>query len=666
MSAGERKFRVTLWSLGANGWRGDQKAVVFDAKSIGVEEFANDTGSAFWTLNNDHSQIAEFVPLQRHYEISRWSDDRSRWEFVGAGMLNDYTATEFETTFSGLDYKAILNQMYTPLSGMTTGNANVLATQAGTGFESLNTVLELPIATATTALRYLNTTAIEITGPTIDTYANDVMQITFDEYTSRGGGYDDYFPPGGLYENVMFRGSPDEYRTYWITPEMRLSWSAIWNGGTASTGFDPAQTQWRIYVFPPTLEDQGAPPLASTGIVGEFQYAFQTSTLMPAGTNMGSYDFRLFPEELQLAIRQLPDSAGITPDGLQDIEATFAVEPSGSGPSSFYFLGQAVPLRSGISYGFQIYGAVRRTATAANIWYRSASGTVMTSTDTSNPQYDLPARFTMGQGNENASVKISRVFENAVRETDPDYSRLRYATLSISGTTATTHLTYSVGEPVLDHIAKVCDLEMGAKTTGDKVVFGIDKPTNGATYSGNFKLNLSVASSPSTALALKYPDNIVQFSFTPGFSRVRNDVTVIPSTAYLSGSTAQNVNGTMLIGGAAVDQSSITAYGKIPLITTASGLVDEDAANREASRLINTYKAANAKQVSIRVVLDGVDLWNGWDVGDSVSVTIKRGLTDVNEPFVISGVRWFGESNGQERVELELVQGTAFSAAKGV
>jgi len=660
MSAGERKFRVTLWSLGANGWRGDQKAVVFDAKSIGVEEFANDTGSAFWTLSNDHPQIAEFVPLQRHYEISRWSDDRSRWEFVGAGMLNDYTATEFETTFSGLDYKAILNQMYTPLSGMTTGDANQLSSTAGTGFASLNTVLELPIATATTALRYLNTDAIEITGPIIETYANDIRQITYDEYVARGG--DPYDPPGGLHENVMFRGSPDEYATWWITPELRLSWSAIWNGGTASTGFDPAQTQWRIYAFPPTSEDQGSPPLASTGIVGEFQYAFQTSTLMPNGTNMGSYEFRVFPEELQAAINKLPDAAGIL--SFQEIDATASIEPDGNTYS--YFLGQSAPLRSGISYGFQIYGAVRRTATGANIWYRSASGTVMTSTDTSSPQYDLPARFTMGQGNENASVKISRVFENAVRETDPDYSRLRYATLSISGTTATTHVTYSVGEPVLDHIAKVCDLEMGAKTTGDKVVFGIDKPTNGATYSGNFKLNLSVASSPSTALALKYPDNIVQFSFTPGFSRVRNDVTVIPATAYLSGSTAQNVNGTMLIGGAAVDQSSITAYGKIPLITAASGLVDEDAANREASRLINTYKAANAKQVSIRVVLDGVDLWNGWDVGDSVSVTIKRGLTDVNEPFVISGVRWFGESNGQERVELELVQGTAFSAARGV
>jgi len=666
MSAGERKFRVTLWSLGANGWRGDQKAVVFDAKSIGVEEFANDTGSAFWTLNNDHPQIAEFVPLERHYEISRWSDERSRWEFVGAGMLNDYTATEFETTFSGLDYKAILNQMYTPLSGMTTANAGPLHSYIGTGFSPINTVFELPIATATTALRYLNTTAIELIGPTIETFANDIRQITFEEFEARGGIYDDPEFGGGLLENVMFRGLGDEYRTYWTTPEMRLTWSAIWNGGTASTGFDPAQTQFRIYAFPPTDENQGSPPLANTGIVGEFQYAFQTSTLMPAGTSMGSYSFRLFPEELQLAIRQLPDSAGITPDGVQDIEATFDIVPSGTQPYFSNFLGNACPIRVGISYGFQIYAAVRRTTAAANIWYRSSSGTIMTSAETSSSQYDLPARFTMGQGNEDASVKISRVFENAVRETDRDYSRLRYATLSISGTTATTHLTYSVGEPALDHIAKVCDLEMGAKTTGDKVVFGIDKPTNGATYNGNFKLNLSVSSSPSTALALKYPDNVVQFSFTPGFSRVRNDVTVIPSTAYLSGSTAQNVNGTMLIGGAAVDQSSITAYGKIPLITAASGLVDEDAANREASRLINTYKAANAKQVSIRVVLDGVDLWNGWDVGDSVSVTIRRGLTDVNEPFVISGVRWFGESNGQERVELELVQGTAFSAAKGV
>jgi hypothetical protein len=58
-------------------------------------------------------------------------------------------------------------------------------------------------------------------------------------------------------------------------------------------------------------------------------------------------------------------------------------------------------------------------------------------------------------------------------------------------------------------------------------------------------------------------------------------------------------------------------------------------------------------------------MWNGWDVGDSVRVTIKRGLVDVDEPFVISAVSWFGETDGHERIELELVQGTAFGAQFG-
>jgi hypothetical protein len=78
--------------------------------------------------------------------------------------------------------------------------------------------------------------------------------------------------------------------------------------------------------------------------------------------------------------------------------------------------------------------------------------------------------------------------------------------------------------------------------------------------------------------------------------------------------------------------------------------------------LLNSYKPENAKQVDLAVVVDGVDLWNGWDVGDSIRVTIKRGLVDIDEPFVISGVRWFGESDGHERVELDLVQGSAFGA----
>jgi hypothetical protein len=162
---------------------------------------------------------------------------------------------------------------------------------------------------------------------------------------------------------------------------------------------------------------------------------------------------------------------------------------------------------------------------------------------------------------------------------------------------------------------------------------------------------------------LRYPENIRSFTFTPGFSRVRNDITIIPTDRYLSGSTAQGSQGAQIIGATASDSASLALYGRIPLVFAQGGFVNADAAQNQANRLLNSYKPENSKQVGLSVVVDGIDLWNGWDVGDSVRVTIKRGLVDINEPFVIAGVRWFGESDGHEKVELDLVQGSAFAAA---
>jgi hypothetical protein len=98
------------------------------------------------------------------------------------------------------------------------------------------------------------------------------------------------------------------------------------------------------------------------------------------------------------------------------------------------------------------------------------------------------------------------------------------------------------------------------------------------------------------------------------------------------------------------------------MVAAQGGFINAEAAQNQANRLLNSYKPANSKQVGLSIVVDGVDLWNGWDVGESVRVTIKRGLVDIDEAFVISGVRWFGESAGHEKVELELVQGSAFGA----
>ena len=118
-----------------------------------------------------------------------------------------------------------------------------------------------------------------------------------------------------------------------------------------------------------------------------------------------------------------------------------------------------------------------------------------------------------------------------------------------------------------------------------------------------------------------------------------------------------------VVAAAASDSVGISSYGRIEMVTSSSGFADGTQANKEAQRLINNLKASNSKQVSLSVVVDGLEIWNGWDVGDSVRVTIKHGAVNIEEPFVISGCRWYGSNDGSERIELDLVQGSQFATS---
>lgn len=619
-----KKFRITLFEIDTStGWRGAQKAVVFDASKIGVAENANDVGSAYWTLTNDHAQISKFTPLNTHYEISRWSEIRSRWEFLAAGILNDYNSTEYETTFEGIDYKAVLNQYYTPLNAMSVADASALNTRLSTEFVYAPEKIFTGEASSSTASTvFLNSDFISV-GP---------LRITSFDGNNTTTGSGNAF--SGVYIN-----EPDGDTTYWKTPIVLIDYSLQWNNATIS-GFD-TKFYLRLYASPPAPKDSGEPGLGNSGLIGEWT--------IDAGTLSNGKVYttdNASPETIALATKELADvvtAAGYYFSGWANVQE-----------ESTMISNVANPLRTGVTYSFQLYAAIKRTSTG--LWYRSKVGSISGATDTT-----TLSQVTVGQSTKDANSIVTNVFNNT--RTSQTFNRLRYSSLSVSGSTSTTHTTFTAGEPVLDHIAAVCDLEMGAKTNGDKVVFGINKPTGGASYDGTFKLNLSVSSAASTAMLLRYPENIRAFSFTPGFSRVRNDITVIPTTSFLSGTGGQNTEGTSLIGSSSIDATSVSTNGRLPLVAPKGGLMNAQAAQNEANRLLNSYKVANSKQLSIRAVVDGVDMWNGWDVGDSIRVSIRRGLVDVDEPFVIAGVRWYGETDGHEQVELDLVQGSAFAAA---
>ena len=614
------QFRIILWNVSSTGWRGEQKAVVFDAKDIGVEEHANDVGSGFWTLASDHPQIAEFVPLERHYEISRWSQDRYRWEFCGAGMINDYVASDTEVVYTGLDYKALLNQIYTPLPGVTLDSISPLNPNITIGDTIFNH------SDGTTALDNINSTTYTASGTALYDIVNegDISTFSISAVSTTS-------------KSVV--AAP--YTATVTAPYIKLTYSIAYTGATAGTFESTPQFRFRLEASPPAPSiTASTPPLSTAGFIGEFSaYADgSTGSSRFVATNR---EIHLFPYSSKLALETSLISQGATTAAI-----AVALSDSPSGPTS---PNVAYSLRNGISYYFKIYAGIYQSGTTSGgqTWKVFANGRASA------------AAANLGQSTDKTIYSlVESVFNNAVA--GKTSQRLRYASLAIDGSDGTTvHTAFSYGQPVLEYIADICDLEMGARTNGDKVVIRIVKPSANANYNGNFKLSVPVSSASLAFGALRYPENIKSYEYTPGTSRVKNDITILDVAATISGS---NTN-TPIPAAEALDAAGIASYGRIEMVTSSSGFADGTQASKEAQRLLTNLKVANSKQVSMSVMVDGLEIWNGWDVGDSVRVTIKHGAVNIDEPFVISGARWYGSSDGSERIELDLVQGSQFATS---
>lgn len=682
----QHQFRITLWAINTTagttgGFRGDQKAVVYDAKNIGLEEFANDSGSAYWTLPNDHPQLAEFVPLERHYEISRWSTLRSRWEFAGAGVIDDYTATETETVFSGIDYKSVLNQSFTPLTNLTfetttpfnpdykatdfdtifnyadTGTLGESNTTAPPGaFEATGGVADkihgsaFSYSSPSNSVNLDGNIAVDIVDYAKDTNKN--IRFTAFSYDVIGSTTATMFTSSGSAKTVN-------------APAIKLQFSAIcYNSSTSvSNRWNGNETEFRfrINASPPGVKDSGTPPVGQSSMACEFSVVGDKIVGSGSSAKFECTDVVVyfFSYETRKKLIALGASSSTSINPIMN-QGGYTDNSDGDTRRIDCFT-----LRDGMTYSLQAYVAVCRPGYQRDALY-GASPNIYYPKWLIDSGSQTTAEFTLGQRNDNVSKIISDTFTAATAADTA--SRLRYATLSITGTTATTHTTFTAGSPVMDYIADVCDLEMGARTDGGKAIFGILKPSNGSTYSGNFKLSLNVASTALSSIALRYPENIKNYSFAPGYSRVRNDVTVIPTSSYLSGSSAQT--GSSIVGATASDTASINRFGRIPLVATKAGFINAQAATNEANRLIRLYgnldaanKPKNTKNITLRVMVDNLELWDGWDVGDSINVIIQHGNVNVNEPFVISGVRWLAETSGAELIEFELVQGSSFATS---
>lgn len=116
--------RIRIFDIGANRGVGNERCVIYDAKNIGSEVYANDVGSAFWTLPVNHPLVPELVPLKRHYKVERLSS--GNWVLIGAGLLTTYDATNDEIVYEGMDYMTMLSMHFTKLVGPESGSEEAI------------------------------------------------------------------------------------------------------------------------------------------------------------------------------------------------------------------------------------------------------------------------------------------------------------------------------------------------------------------------------------------------------------------------------------------------------------------------------------------------------------------------------------------------------------
>ena len=103
-------FVVRLWDITASDRsRGTLKAVIHDAKDIGVSSYANEGGEMFFTIPWNHPQVTECEPWQRHYEVLRYNKASAAYETVGVGLLDDTDETADEVVVYGRDYLSLFD-----------------------------------------------------------------------------------------------------------------------------------------------------------------------------------------------------------------------------------------------------------------------------------------------------------------------------------------------------------------------------------------------------------------------------------------------------------------------------------------------------------------------------------------------------------------------------
>lgn len=86
---------------------GTLKAIIEDGQHVGMSAYAATPGELHFTLPQNHAQISECVPWQRHYELQQL-DKYGNWDTKSEGLLHEVDTSTDDAIIYGWDYLGLL------------------------------------------------------------------------------------------------------------------------------------------------------------------------------------------------------------------------------------------------------------------------------------------------------------------------------------------------------------------------------------------------------------------------------------------------------------------------------------------------------------------------------------------------------------------------------
>ena len=569
-------------------------AVVFDAKSIGIGHQVNGVGECFFTLKSDHPQAGLIKPQRTLWRACRWDSRAGYFRVIGEGLITNTTSSPHEIVFYGIDKLGMLNRNVASLEFVGEPNSHFDVTLS----DLHDSIMARGVAPASiTGIRtYPKAT---ITGVSKNSPAS-ITGITF--------------PVAGT---VRFTAA----NTFFVGEKVTM------------TGVNPVGYN-----------------LAAQKITGcsatYFEIASTTTTAWVSGGTATSETLK-YTASNEFTADQVISITGVTPTAYNLTDATVLVATAtyfaivdGTATGAYVSGGLATPDK---------FGTVRYTATnaftggqvvnIAGITPSNFNAELATITDRENAWFEI-ASEELGVWTSGGTATLAKHITDLGWEGGTDI----FADYSISGDTKPTAVaTKSVqvaGQQAIDALAGFCDIVMGG-TTNKAIVenpnIGLPAAKIDTMNVGLRHRHIELADVNKPTWWLQYGVNVKRFKVEDNKRSMASRASII-NRSFSTGSGSDFFNGK-------TDPDLYNEYGLLDVVEIVN---DERNDIDFTAQLQYNLHPDRLFTVEMDVVPNSVSPFNGYAVGDDITLYIVDDALSIKKDLTITAQQFIGNANGTE------------------